>query len=142
MWLLDPDVVYAFGNEDGVTVLATMPGKGRLADFAADREAALLRAFEGLPDGPDLSARNGSPTSSAPGTTRASPASASSRPAWPLSVTPPWWPIRCGASAAAGPSSRRAGSRNSSPAVLLSPRMLLRASRARRRSAEGAGSVR
>jgi len=46
MWLLDPDVVYAFGNEDGVTVLATMPGKGRLADFAADargRAAARVR---------------------------------------------------------------------------------------------------
>jgi 2-polyprenyl-6-methoxyphenol hydroxylase-like FAD-dependent oxidoreductase len=62
MWLLDPDVVYAFGNEDGVTVLATMPGKGRLADFARSR--ACPTALTCRP-------RNGSPTSSAPGTTRA-----------------------------------------------------------------------
>jgi 2-polyprenyl-6-methoxyphenol hydroxylase-like FAD-dependent oxidoreductase len=55
MWMLEPDVVYAFGNDDGVTVLATMPAKARLAEFAADREGALLRAYEGLPDAPDLS---------------------------------------------------------------------------------------
>ncbi|HJQ44686.1 MAG TPA: NAD(P)/FAD-dependent oxidoreductase [Jatrophihabitantaceae bacterium] len=55
MWMLDPDVVYTFGNDDEVTVLATMPSKARLPEFAADREAALLRSFEGLPNAPDLS---------------------------------------------------------------------------------------
>lgn len=56
MWLLDPDAVYAFGNDDGITVLATMPAKTRLPEFAENREAALLAMFDGLADAPDLSA--------------------------------------------------------------------------------------
>lgn len=55
VWLLDPDAAYAFQNEDGITLLATMPDKKRMEDFAEDREAALLSTFEGLPDAPDLS---------------------------------------------------------------------------------------
>jgi flavin-dependent dehydrogenase len=55
MWMLDPDIVYSFGNEDGITVLATMPAKARLPEFDEDREAALLGMFVGLADAPDLS---------------------------------------------------------------------------------------
>jgi flavin-dependent dehydrogenase len=55
MWQRPPDVSYTFVNDDGVTLLATMPGKDRLADFEQDREAALLAMFEGLPAAPDLS---------------------------------------------------------------------------------------
>lgn len=56
IWLLDPDVAYAFSNEDNITVLVALPDKARLAEFTEDREAALLRMFEGLTDAPDLSA--------------------------------------------------------------------------------------
>lgn len=38
-----------------MVLLAAMPGKARLPEFEEDREAALLRMFEGLPDAPDLS---------------------------------------------------------------------------------------
>ncbi|MFD4180047.1 NAD(P)/FAD-dependent oxidoreductase [Rhodococcus sp. NPDC058514] len=54
LWLLEPDAAYAFGNDAGVTVLTVMPGKSRLSEFDGDREAALLRVFEDLPDAPDL----------------------------------------------------------------------------------------
>jgi 2-polyprenyl-6-methoxyphenol hydroxylase-like FAD-dependent oxidoreductase len=55
MWQRPPDAAYLFANEDGVTVVAAMPGKQRLGDFADDRERALLACFEGFPDVPDLS---------------------------------------------------------------------------------------
>lgn len=54
-WLRPPDSAYAFVNDDGITLLATMPGKARLPEFEPDREAALLRTFETLPEAPDLS---------------------------------------------------------------------------------------
>lgn len=55
-WALQPDAAYALKNEDGITVLAAMPGKARLPEYAEDREAALLRMFDGLSEAPDLSA--------------------------------------------------------------------------------------
>ncbi|SEL97188.1 NAD(P)/FAD-dependent oxidoreductase [Rhodococcus maanshanensis] len=54
LWLLEPDAAYAFGNDAGVTVLTAVPDKSRLPEFVEDREAALLRMFEDLPDAPDL----------------------------------------------------------------------------------------
>lgn len=55
MWQRPPEAVYAFPNEDGITVLVAMLGKDRLPEFGTgDREKTLLRTFEGLPDGPDL----------------------------------------------------------------------------------------
>ncbi len=54
-WLKPPDAVYTFVNDDGVTVLATMPGKARLPEFEEDREVALLGMYDDLPAGPDLS---------------------------------------------------------------------------------------
>ena len=54
MWLLDPDAAYVFGHDDGVTILAAMPSRDRLPEFREDAEGALLRMFEGLPDGPSL----------------------------------------------------------------------------------------
>jgi 2-polyprenyl-6-methoxyphenol hydroxylase-like FAD-dependent oxidoreductase len=53
-WLLEPDVVYTFPNEDGVTIAACMPGKERLPEFRADLEGAYLRMFDGLPRGPKV----------------------------------------------------------------------------------------
>jgi flavin-dependent dehydrogenase len=55
MWMFDPDVAYAFPNDDGVTVLAVMPHKDRLPAFKQDVEGSFERFFDGLPEGPDLS---------------------------------------------------------------------------------------
>jgi 2-polyprenyl-6-methoxyphenol hydroxylase-like FAD-dependent oxidoreductase len=55
LWLGQPDVAYFFRNDGDVTILASFLDKARLSEFRADREAALLRMFADLPDGPDLS---------------------------------------------------------------------------------------
>ncbi|MFP5345515.1 MAG: NAD(P)/FAD-dependent oxidoreductase [Actinomycetes bacterium] len=61
MWLLEPDVAYAFPN-DGVTVLSVMPAAASLPEFRRAPEAGLLETLRGLPDGPDLAgARRVSP---------------------------------------------------------------------------------
>lgn len=54
-WLTPPDAVYTFRNDDDITLLAAMPGKAKLPDFEADREAALLSMYAELPESPDLS---------------------------------------------------------------------------------------
>jgi menaquinone-9 beta-reductase len=54
LWLLDPDVVYAFPTDDDLTCLTVMPVKERLPAFKADPEAEMQRMFESLPDGPRL----------------------------------------------------------------------------------------
>ena len=55
MWMLDPDVVYAFPNDDGLTLLACMPHRDRLPDFKADLEGAFMRFVKSLPEAPDVS---------------------------------------------------------------------------------------
>jgi flavin-dependent dehydrogenase len=54
VWLLDPDVAYAFPTDAGLTLLACMLHKDRLLDFKDDPESAMKRLFEDLPDGPEL----------------------------------------------------------------------------------------
>lgn len=54
LWLLDPDVAYAFAQDDGLTLLATFQTKDRLPWFKRDLEENFERYFTGLPDGPDL----------------------------------------------------------------------------------------
>ena len=54
MWFLDPDMAYAFPTDGGLTLLACVPHRDRLAEFKADPEAAMARVFEGLPEGPRL----------------------------------------------------------------------------------------
>jgi 2-polyprenyl-6-methoxyphenol hydroxylase-like FAD-dependent oxidoreductase len=54
VWLLDPEAAAVFPNEDGLTLIAAVPVKGRLAEFRADPEAAYVRMIGKLPDGPDL----------------------------------------------------------------------------------------
>jgi menaquinone-9 beta-reductase len=54
LWMLDPDVAYAFPTDSELTCLAVFPSKARLAEFKADPEQAMARVFEGLPDGPRL----------------------------------------------------------------------------------------
>jgi flavin-dependent dehydrogenase len=54
MWLLDPDVAYAFPTDGSLTLLACMPHKDRLSEFKDDPEQAMVRLFERLPEGPRL----------------------------------------------------------------------------------------
>ncbi len=54
MWLLDPDIAYAFPTDGGLTLLACMPHKDRLAEFRKDPEQAMVRLFDSLPEGPRL----------------------------------------------------------------------------------------
>lgn len=53
--MLDPEAAAVFPNEDGLTLIAAVPVKARLAEFRRDPEAAYLRMIRELPDGPDLS---------------------------------------------------------------------------------------
>ena len=54
MWLLDPDVAYAFPCDNEITLLAVMPTVDQLPSFKQDIEGNLLRRLRNLPDGPDL----------------------------------------------------------------------------------------
>lgn len=54
MWLLDPDVAYAFPTDGGLTLLACMPHKSRLGEFKGDPERAMAALFERLPEAPRL----------------------------------------------------------------------------------------
>ncbi len=54
LWLLDPDVAYAFPTDGGLTLLACMIHKDRLPEFRGDPEQAMVRLFERLPDAPRL----------------------------------------------------------------------------------------
>jgi flavin-dependent dehydrogenase len=54
MWLLDPDVAYAFPNDDGVTVLACFITKDKLPAFKADLRGSFERFFEKLPHTPHI----------------------------------------------------------------------------------------
>ena len=54
MWLLDPDVAYAFAQDDGITLLATFQTKDRESWFKRDLEANFEAYFRGLPNCPDL----------------------------------------------------------------------------------------
>ena len=55
MWLLDPDIAYAFPNDDGITLIACMPHRDWLPRFKADLEGTFAHYVEQLPEGPDLS---------------------------------------------------------------------------------------
>jgi flavin-dependent dehydrogenase/pimeloyl-ACP methyl ester carboxylesterase len=53
-WMLDPDVAYAFPQDDGVTLLAAFLTKDRLSWFKRSLEANFESYFRGLPNAPDL----------------------------------------------------------------------------------------
>ena len=53
-WLLDPDVAYAFPEDDGITLMATFQTKDRMPWFRRDVEANFEAYFQGLPGAPDL----------------------------------------------------------------------------------------
>jgi menaquinone-9 beta-reductase len=54
LWFRDPEVSYAFLNDEGVVVMAVFAAPERLPAFRADREAAFLASFDGLPNRPDI----------------------------------------------------------------------------------------
>jgi 2-polyprenyl-6-methoxyphenol hydroxylase-like FAD-dependent oxidoreductase len=54
MWLLDPDVAYAFPTDSDLVCLAAFPSKDKLAEFKPDPGQALARLFASLPDAPEL----------------------------------------------------------------------------------------
>ncbi|WP_415947989.1 NAD(P)/FAD-dependent oxidoreductase [Streptomyces sp. KLOTTS4A1] len=56
VWFMEPDMAYAFPNDDGVTVLAVLPDKKRLPEFRVDLEAGFLAAIRALPQAPDVDA--------------------------------------------------------------------------------------
>ncbi|MFE2929675.1 NAD(P)/FAD-dependent oxidoreductase [Streptomyces sp. NPDC059278] len=53
-WFLDPDMAYAFPNDDGVTVLAALPDKKWLPAFKEDLEGSFLEFFRALPEAPPI----------------------------------------------------------------------------------------
>jgi menaquinone-9 beta-reductase len=54
LWLLDPEVVAAFPDEDDLTVVVAGFHRSRLDAVRADPESAYLRRVTGLPQGADL----------------------------------------------------------------------------------------
>ncbi len=54
IWLLDPDVAYAFPTDGGLTLLVCTPHMSRLPEFKRDPEEEMKRVFDCLPDGPRL----------------------------------------------------------------------------------------
>ncbi|GAA3249383.1 hypothetical protein GCM10010493_23330 [Streptomyces lavendulae subsp. grasserius] len=53
-WFLEPDMAYAFPNDDGVTVLAVLPDKKRLPAFREDLEGSFLSFVRALPEAPPV----------------------------------------------------------------------------------------
>ncbi|MFI8258184.1 NAD(P)/FAD-dependent oxidoreductase [Streptomyces filamentosus] len=53
-WFLEPDMAYAFPNDDGVTVLAVLPDKKRLPAFREDLEGSFEDFVRALPEAPPL----------------------------------------------------------------------------------------
>jgi 2-polyprenyl-6-methoxyphenol hydroxylase-like FAD-dependent oxidoreductase len=55
VWYLEPEVAYALPNDSGLTLLAGMVPKSKLAEFKRDVQGNFEKLFSSLPDGPDLS---------------------------------------------------------------------------------------
>jgi 2-polyprenyl-6-methoxyphenol hydroxylase-like FAD-dependent oxidoreductase len=53
-WFLEPDMAYAFPNDDGVTVMAVFPEKKRLPAFREDLEGSFLSFIRALPEAPPI----------------------------------------------------------------------------------------
>ncbi|MCX5403722.1 NAD(P)/FAD-dependent oxidoreductase [Streptomyces sp. NBC_00335] len=53
-WFLEPDMAYAFPNDDGVTVIAVLPDKKRLPAFREDLEGSFSAFVRALPEAPPI----------------------------------------------------------------------------------------
>lgn len=56
VWFLEPDMAYAFPNDDGVTVVAVLPDKKRLPAFRKDLEGSFSAFVRALPEAPPIDA--------------------------------------------------------------------------------------
>jgi flavin-dependent dehydrogenase len=56
MWLLDPDVAYAFPQDDGLTLMTVFLSRDRAPWFKRDLEDNFVGFFRGLPEAPDVTA--------------------------------------------------------------------------------------
>ncbi len=54
LWFLEPDVAYAFPNDDGLTLVLCFPHKDKLEAFKSDLEQSFVSFIEGLPDAPPI----------------------------------------------------------------------------------------
>ncbi len=54
IWFNEPNWIYAFPNDDGVTVLCSYIHKRHLPDFKSDLKTSFRRLYEGLPNGPEF----------------------------------------------------------------------------------------
>ncbi|MFK4066345.1 NAD(P)/FAD-dependent oxidoreductase [Streptomyces sp. NPDC029674] len=54
VWFGEPDMAYAFPNDDGVTVIAVLPDKERLPAFRKDLEGSFLAVVRALPEAPPI----------------------------------------------------------------------------------------
>jgi flavin-dependent dehydrogenase len=54
IWFREPDWIYAFPNDDDVTVLCSYIHKSRLPDFKRDLKGSFRKLYEGLPCGPQF----------------------------------------------------------------------------------------
>ncbi|WP_329561054.1 NAD(P)/FAD-dependent oxidoreductase [Kitasatospora sp. NBC_01266] len=53
-WFLEPDMAYAFPNDDGVTVIAVLPDKKRLPAFREDLAGSFVAFVRALPEAPPI----------------------------------------------------------------------------------------
>ncbi len=54
VWVLEPDLAYAFPTDAGLTLMACAPSKAKLAAFKSDIPGNFTRTVAGLPGGPKL----------------------------------------------------------------------------------------
>jgi flavin-dependent dehydrogenase len=54
IWFKEPDWIYAFPNDDGVTVLCSYIHKSHLPDFKRDLKTSFRQLYDGLPNGPQF----------------------------------------------------------------------------------------
>src|SRR5207244_12325845 len=63
LWMLEPDVAYAFPHDDGYTILAVMFPKDQAPAFKADVQGNFLAKLQGVPDFPRFDPRSEEHTS-------------------------------------------------------------------------------
>jgi len=54
IWVLEPDLAYAFPTDDGLTLMACAPSKAKLASFKSDIAGNFTRLTTSLPRGPQF----------------------------------------------------------------------------------------
>jgi 2-polyprenyl-6-methoxyphenol hydroxylase-like FAD-dependent oxidoreductase len=100
MWLADPEVAYAFPQDDGLTLLATFRSAAWLPAFKGDLDAAFAHTYAELPDAPDpATGRRVSPfigKLQMPNRTRAAAANGIALAGDAALAADPLWGIGCG----------------------------------------------